>query len=123
MKKILLVDDDLVFNLLHGSVLERSGFEVATATNGEEALAVIAAFKPDLVVLDVMMPVKDGLTMLRELRAKEEAIHQPVIVVTAHLQEYETTQAEATASGASGFLTKPISPSQMLKEVRRYLDN
>jgi len=121
MKKILLVDDDPVFNLLHGSVLRRSGYEIATATNGVEALAAIETFKPDLVVLDVMMPVKDGLTMLRELRANGSPNHQPVIVVTAHVQEYETTRAEAIASGASGFLTKPISPSQMLKEVQRYL--
>ena len=122
MKKILLVDDDPVFNLLHGNVLERAGYEIASATNGTEGLAAIETFKPDLVLLDVMMPVKGGLATLRELKAAGKSSLQVVVVVTSYVREYDVTRAEAAAAGAAGFLTKPISPSKMLSEVGRYLN-
>jgi CheY-like chemotaxis protein len=120
MKKILLVDDDPVFTLLHRSVLGRAGYEVASAATAEEALTTIETFKPDLVFLDVMMPGKDGLATLRELNARGKS-NRKVVVITAHVREYEVTRTEATAAGAAGFLTKPLSPSKMLEEVERYL--
>jgi CheY-like chemotaxis protein len=119
--KILIVDDDTLMHLLYRNHLERAGFQVLTAKNGREAVEVAARELPQLIFMDVMMPETDGLTALRELQKSDATKSIPVIVVTANVSEYTASRKEATMGGAAGFLSKPISPKQMLEEIRRQL--
>jgi two-component system, OmpR family, alkaline phosphatase synthesis response regulator PhoP len=119
--KILIVDDDPVVQMLYKKHLEREGFDLLIARNGAEALTVVAQTKPDLILMDVMMPVKDGLSALRELKHNEATRDVPVIVMTANVSRYDTSTQEAKLAGAEGFLTKPLSPARLVSEVRRFL--
>jgi CheY-like chemotaxis protein len=121
VRKILIVDDDPVVHLLYKKHLEREGFELLMARNGVEALNVVAQTKPDLIVMDVMMPGKDGLSALRELKQNEATRDVPVIIITANVSHYNTSAQEAKIGGAAGLLTKPLSPAKLVEEVRRIL--
>jgi CheY-like chemotaxis protein len=120
VRKILIVDDDPVVHMLYKRHLEKEGFELLMARNGVEALTVAAQSKPDLILMDVMMPAKDGLAALRELKQNESTRHVPVIVMTANVSEYNTSAQEAKIGGAEGLLTKPLSPAKLVAEVRRF---
>lgn len=119
MPKILIVDDDPVVHMLYKRHLEREGFELLAARNGVEALTVVAQNRPDLIIMDVMMPAKDGIAALRELKQNEATRAVPVIVMTANVGEYNTSTQEAMIGGAEGLLTKPLSPAKLVSEVRR----
>ena len=119
MPKILIVDDDLLVHMLYRRHLEREGFEVLVALDGVEALSVAAQTKPDLIVMDIMMPWQDGLATLRVLKADEILRDVPVIVITANVDQYEAIGKEAEFGGAAELLTKPLSPSKLVSEVRR----
>ena len=119
MRKILIVDDDPIVHLLYKRYLEQEGFQLLMARNGLEALSVAAQAKPDLILMDVMMPTKDGLSALRELKQNESTRDVPVIVMTANVAEYNTSTQEAKLGGAEGLLTKPLSPAKLIAEVRR----
>src|SRR5436305_2035408 len=106
--------------MLYKRHLEREGFELLTARNGNEALTVVAQVKPDLIIMDVMMPAKDGISALRELKQNEATRAVPVIVMTANVGEYTTSTQEAKIGGAEGLLTKPLSPARLVSEVRRF---
>ena len=80
--KILLVDDDLEFVKVYETLLTRSGFLVFTAIDGEEAIAIAEEKKPDLIILDVMMPKKDGFTATKEIRATAWGKNIPIIIFT-----------------------------------------
>lgn len=121
MRKILIVDDDPLVHMLYKRHLEREGFELLMARNGVEALAVAAETKPDLILMDVMMPTKDGLSALRELKQNEATRGVPVIVMTANVAQYNTSAQEAKIGGAERLLTKPLSPAKLVEEVRRIL--
>jgi CheY-like chemotaxis protein len=120
VRKILIVDDDPVVHMLYKRHLEKEGFELLMARNGIEALSVAAQSKPDLILMDVMMPAKDGLAALRELKQNESTRHVPVIVMTANVSEYNTSAKEAKIGGAESLLTKPLSPARLVAEVRRF---
>lgn len=119
--KVLIVDDDALMHMLYRNHLERAGFQVLTARNGSEALEVAAREAPQLIFMDVMMPGTDGMTVLRELKKAEATKSIPVVVITASVSEYTAARQEATQSGAIGFVSKPLSPAQLLDEVRRRL--
>ena len=82
MKKVLIVDDEVKIRQLTADELKKKGFEVIEATNGEEGLQSALKDKPDLILLDITMPVMDGLTMLQKLRAEPEGKKVQVIVLT-----------------------------------------
>lgn len=118
--RILCVDDEPMMREIAALSLKRdSSFEVRTCGSGSEALASLDAWWPDLVVLDVVMPVMDGpefLVRLRE-RAPERAI--PVVFVTARAQPEETERLKAL--GAVGVIRKPFNPATLASAVRAYL--
>lgn len=120
MPKILIVDDDPIVHMLYKRHLEREGFELLMARNGVEALTVVAETKPDLIVMDVMMPAKDGISALRELKQNEATRNVPVIVITANVSEYSTSTQEAKIGGAESLLTKPLSPAKLVAEVLKF---
>jgi CheY-like chemotaxis protein len=115
--RILIADDDEVLRSLLRLTLPAEDYNVAEATNGAEALALIEAGPPDLVVLDWQMPQRSGAEVLRELRASGRRL--PVLVLTAAGKPGHRRTAELL--GADAFLTKPFSPLQLLAEIERLL--
>jgi CheY-like chemotaxis protein len=116
--KILLVDDSSTMLIMEAMLL-RSKYEVLKATGGPQALRIAAEQKPDLILLDVVMPTMDGLETCRLLRSMEASRSIPIIMVTTR-GEQKTMQA-AYASGATDYLTKPINHKELLSKVAQHL--
>ncbi len=116
-KRILVVDDEPHIVRLVQVNLEREGYEVLTAYDGVEALEKVAAEKPDMVVLDVMMPRMNGFEVLKKLKADESTRDIPVIMLTAKAQDADVFRG--WQSGVDSYLTKPFNPMELLTFVRR----
>ena len=116
-KKILAVDDERHIVRLVEINLQKAGYEVVTASNGREALEMVAQEKPDLVVMDVMMPEMDGLEALEKMKADPEMSQIPVIMLTAKAQDADVFSG--WQKGADLYLTKPFNPSELLNFVKR----
>jgi len=115
--KILLVDDERAITDNLSPFLGRSGFVVTVADDGAEALRQVSAFKPDLIVLDVLMPRMDGRQVLRRLRGQGD--WTPVILLT---QVGESTErAMALEEGADDYLNKPFDPHELVARMRAVL--
>jgi|SRR5215831_301577 len=118
--KILLVDDEGLMLLLYKAHIERAGYQLATATSGEEGVEFAARERPDLIVMDVIMQGMTGLAALKELKTNESTKAIPVIIVTAAVsKQYEIARRESAAAGAAGFLSKPVSPPKLLAEIQK----
>jgi two-component system alkaline phosphatase synthesis response regulator PhoP len=117
MKKILVVDDERHIVRLIQVNLERQGYNVVTAHDGKEALEKVASERPDLVVLDVMMPYMDGFEVLRNLRRNPETAELPVIMLTAKAQDQDVFRG--WQEGVDMYLTKPFNPQELLTFVKR----
>jgi two-component system alkaline phosphatase synthesis response regulator PhoP/two-component system response regulator VicR len=118
-KKILAVDDDKFIVMVIRVNLEYEGYEVLEAYDGVQALEVIEAEKPDLVVLDIMMPEMNGWDVLSRIRENPETEFLPVIMLTALAQDRDVE--EATLRGADVYLTKPFEPEELILTVKRML--
>jgi adenylate cyclase len=116
--KILVVDDIPENVRLLEAVLVPRGYEVLTATSGEEALDLVASVRPDLVLLDVVMPGMDGYAVCQALRENEETAVLPVIMVTSSIGEEKT---QAIEGGADDFIPKPFNHHELLTRVRSLL--
>ncbi len=115
-KIVLIVDDERAILKVLSIKLRISGYDVITALNGEEALELVASAKPDLMLLDVIMPGIDGFEVLEKLRAFSEI---PVIVFSARPEN----AAKAMELGANHFLAKPFDVDDMVKKIERLLDS
>lgn len=115
--KILVVDDEASVVEVVRLYLERDGYEVAIAQDGATALNQVDIFKPDLIVLDVMLPELDGLEILRRLRKQEKEV--AVILLTARTQE--TDRIFGLELGADDYVTKPFSPAELVARVKAVL--
>ena len=118
--KILFADDDPLMRRLYERHIERAGYTLVGATNGREAVEVALREKPQLAIVDIMMPEMDGLSAVLELKKAEATKAMPVIVITADTKYY-LYQREFTKAGAAVFLTKPFGPAQLLEAIRRLL--
>lgn len=118
-KKILIVDDD--FDTLHmvGKMLERHGFKISAANNGEKAIQLAQTEHPDLIILDVMMPGMDGYEVTRQLRSVEATAFIPIILFTAKAQVDD--KLEGFEAGADDYLTKPTHPAELIARVKSIL--
>lgn len=116
---ILVVDDEPYMIRLLQHHIERAGFRMVKASNGREALERIRDERPQLVIMDVMMPEINGLEVLAQVRRQPETRDLPIIIMTANAQRF--TREEAEAAGVSAFLTKPFGPTQLMAEIRRQL--
>ena len=116
-KKILAVDDERHIVRLIQVNLERAGYEVVTAYDGKEALKKIADERPDMVILDVMMPVMDGLETLKQIRANPLTRQLKVIMLTAKAQDKDVFVGYS--QGTDIYLTKPFNPMESLTFVKR----
>ncbi len=115
-KKILVVDDESQITELLRSYLEREGYQVAVAADGEEALTMADAERPDLILLDLMLPKKNGFEVCREIRAKSRV---PIIMLTA--RDEEPDKIVGLELGADDYITKPFSPREAVARVRAVL--
>jgi two-component system alkaline phosphatase synthesis response regulator PhoP/two-component system response regulator VicR len=118
-KKIMAVDDERHIVRLIQVNLERSGYQVVTAFDGQEALRKVETEKPDVIVLDVMMPKMDGFEVLKRLQANPDTREIPVIMLTAKAQDADVFRG--WSSGVSAYLTKPFNPLELITFVKRIL--
>ena len=115
MPKILLVDDAAFMRMRCAKLLVENGYEVAEAENGADAVAKYQALKPDLVLMDITMPVMDGITAVREIKVTDPTAK--VVMVSALGQQ--TMVMEAIKAGAKDFVVKPFQPDKILETVKR----
>ena len=119
-KKILLVDDEpQVLRLLQLS-LEQAGYQVETAENGQQALEQVASNKPDLVLMDSVMPMMDGLEALKRLKNDATTAEIPVVILTAN--DCPAEMAKGWEIGTDLYLTKPILTSELLDFIQTILN-
>lgn len=118
-KKILVVDDEERVREMLSFRLKLFGYQVVEASNGQEALDVAAREKPDLVLLDIMMPGLDGFQVCSRLRRNEATKDIPVVVLTAKADAKDVTRA--VNSGASDYVVKPYDPMVLQRKVARNL--
>jgi len=117
LNKILYVEDQKDIQLVAQYALESiARFELKTCNNGKEALEVIHEFAPDLILLDVMMPVMDGPTTLKNIRKQDRFSNIPIIFMTAKVLPNEVS--ELLDLGATGVITKPFDPVSLGEQVR-----
>ncbi len=118
-KKILIVDDDPDSLKLIELMLQRRGYTVVSAQSGNQALEDVKTEKPDLIILDVMMPGMDGHQVCRKLRANAQTTHLPVIMFTA--KSLVGDKVAGFQAGADDYLTKPIHPVELVSHVQALL--
>lgn len=118
--KVLIVDDEANIVISLEFLMEQAGYAVAIARNGDEALEKIESFRPDLVLLDVMLPGVNGFDILQRVRQQPEHRDMAIIMLTAKGREVEVTKG--LALGADAYITKPFSTRDLLAEVRRHLN-
>lgn len=116
-QKVLVCDDERHIVRLIQVNLERQGYNVVTAFDGREALQKVLDEKPDICILDVMMPYMDGLEVLKALRTNPETEYLPVILLTAKAEDKDVF--EAYHFGADMYLTKPFNPLELFKWFRK----
>lgn len=114
-RTVLVIEDSPVIQRLIEVCLRPAGFEIETADDGAAGIAAAKAVKPDVVVLDVGLPIMDGWQVLDALQSDPETVAIQVLVLTAHAQD--ELRAQASGAGAAGFLTKPFRPDDLRAAV------
>jgi len=118
-KKILIVDDEPNIVATLEYLLQRSGYETRTAANGEEALAQVQAFAPDLILLDVMMPKRSGFDVCQQIRERPE--WGPVRILMLSAKGREADVSKGLSLGADGYVTKPFSNAELVERIATLL--
>jgi CheY-like chemotaxis protein len=119
MKRILIVDDNAPSRELIRAILERSGYAVSEAVDGSEGLRIASQFQPDLIVMDLQMPVLDGFGALEQIRADHRFSGLPIIALTANAMQGD--REKALHAGFSSYLSKPVKLTVLRAEVARLL--
>lgn len=122
--KILLIDDDIDFVDATKTVLESKNYQISVAYNGDEGLEKARDEKPDLIILDIIMPVKDGFTVAEQLKRDSELAGIPVVMLTSFGERKgETTLAvsQGMKLKTEDYIEKPIKPEELLKTVERLI--
>jgi two-component system, cell cycle response regulator DivK len=118
-RKILIVEDNEQNLYLVSFILEKHGYEVFAARDGQEGINMAISIKPDLILLDIHLPVMDGYAVARELRKNAELDQIPIIAVTSYAM---TGDREKTIkAGCNGYIEKPINPDTFLQQVEQHL--
>ena len=120
MKKVLIAEDNAVNRELLRELLEIRGYAVMEACNGEEALDQIAKIQPDILLLDLSMPVLDGFGTIERIRKNPSFRSLPVLAVTAYAMQGD--REKILTSGFDGYLSKPINPTALQQEHERVLN-
>jgi two-component system, cell cycle response regulator DivK len=117
--KILVVEDQEDNRRIVRDLLTTTDYEVTEAENGEEALAAVAKQRPDLILMDIQLPVMDGYEATRRIKADPALRTIPIIAVTSYALSGD--EEKARAAGCDDFVPKPYSPRQLLAKIRKYL--
>jgi DNA-binding response OmpR family regulator len=117
--RVLIIEDEPNIVLSLEFLLQREGYETAVATDGEEGLALVRRLHPDVVLLDVMMPKRNGYEVCRAIKADPELEKIPVVMVSARGQEVEVLKG--LELGASAYVTKPFGNAEILEAIRGVL--
>ena len=124
MAKILLVDDDIDFVEATKTVLEKESYDVIVASQGDEGLQKAREENPDLILLDIIMPVKDGFTAAEQLKKDPQLSKIPVLMLTSFSSRGQQTSIP-TSRGfdleVEDYIEKPVSPEELLASIKRYL--
>ena len=118
-KKILIVEDEEHLLELESLLLTTNGYEVKGVLDGPSALEVVASMKPDLILLDIMLPVMDGYEVCRQIKANDATRHIPVIMLSAKKSKEDIVKGEQ--AGADWYITKPFKSVMVLETVQRLL--
>ena len=116
---ILLVEDHEDNRNIYRTILEHYGYRVFLAGDGEEGIRLAAEKQPDLILLDLDIPVRDGLDVARHLKGRDATSRFPIVALTAHAQQED--RERAAEAGFDGYLAKPVAPRKVLAEVQRFL--
>ncbi len=118
-KKILIVDDDTDLLEVLSHSFRQAGFSTATATNGIDALKMTRSLSPDLIVLDLMLPERDGFTVCETLRRERVTAEVPIVMLTGLTSQFE--RFVGLDSGASDYVMKPVTPEYLLSRIELLL--
>ncbi len=118
-KKILIVEDEESLLKLESILLISKGFDVKGVANGRAALDAVAEEKPDLVLLDIMLPEIDGFEVCRQLKSNPDTRHIPVIMLTAKKSREDMVRGEKV--GADWYITKPFKSAMVIETIQRFL--
>ena len=120
MSKLILAVEDQEDNMqILRDLLTSAGYEIVEAENGEEALMAVAKRRPDLILMDIQLPIMDGYEATRRIKSDPALRSIPIIAVTSHA--LSRGEEKARAAGCDDFVAKPYSPRQLLAKVRQYL--
>jgi CheY-like chemotaxis protein len=117
--KILVIEDNEQNMYLVTFILEAHDYQVIQSTNGIEGISLASQQKPDLILLDIQLPIMDGYTVARELRKKVEIEKTPIIAVTSYAMSGD--RENALKAGCSGYIEKPINPETFITQIEQYL--
>ena len=115
-KRILVVEDQEDNRQIIRDMLAGTDYEITEAENGEQALAAIAKERPDLILMDIQLPIMDGYTATRRIKDNPALRSIPIIAVTSYVEEQK-----AQAAGCDEYVPEPYSPRQLLAKIRQYL--
>lgn len=119
MAKVLIIDDDEQVTNLLKKYLSAAGYEVIGITDSSRAMQAVNAMRPDLIMLDLMMPQPDGFKLCQMLRADPKFSHTPILIITA----MEISNSDATVFGANGYLTKPFNFDDLVSTIEALLED
>lgn len=119
MKRVLIVEDEMNILTSLVFVLERDGFSVETVANGSEAIDKVRSFRPDLVILDIMLPARSGYEICHEMQQDPELKSIPTLMLTAKAQEAE--RRKGMEVGATAYITKPFRVAELRSKIRSIL--
>ena len=117
-KKVLIIEDETELLTILQIRLSHDNYEVFAASDGDSGLELAIEVQPDIILLDIMMPGKDGITLLREFKADDTICDIPIIIVTAR----DRMEDSCIIEGASGFLTKPFEFSELKENIQHILE-
>ena len=119
MAKVFVIDDDDELLMMVGMILRRAGFEISLTSDAVKGLDKIVDEKPDVVILDLMMPYMSGFDVCRHIRATPEVADTPVMILTARMQPGD--RQAAFEAGANDYVTKPVTSRQLVERVEALL--
>jgi two-component system cell cycle response regulator DivK len=119
--KILVIEDNEQNLYLVTFILEKHGYEVIQARNGEEGIEIAKKKSPDLILLDIQLPVMDGYTVARELKMNMIKKDVPIIAITSYAMTGD--REKALEAGCTGYITKPINPDTFISSIEQYLSD
>jgi two-component system cell cycle response regulator DivK len=117
-KKILIIEDNEQNLYLLRFILERNGYEVEAAQDGQEGIDKAMLVRPDLILLDVQLPVMDGYAVARHLRSNPDIVRTPIVAVTSYAMTGD--REKALESGCTGYIEKPINPDTFIAQVEAH---